>query len=519
MQHSLIAEILAKVHTNDLPALSEHANEIRSLTQNQHATTASLVSVFMKDFALACRILRTANSPYYKRPAPLASVSIAVNSLGHEDLKTLATNTMVLEEYVKAGMEQDLALETITLSLVSATLAKQICTEAKIPINPEEAFISTMLRDLGKVTVLLYFPESYHEISQMIARGASETDAAWVALRGMTLSRLGMEIARSWHFPEHVVQAINDKKLKIEQAGSEAYYHNNLAAFCNEFVLAVRRNQNANKILGDYRDLLKLDKEEALHCLNKSLESTKNASDTYRLALRNIQIQSAVNLLLKTASSGSIKISRDMLPAKNGRPRDKADHQLPDTTFIDTPYDLQPDSLNDYLYLFRKGCFKKFDLKQSLIMLLTGMHRGLQADRVIIMQLVAGQEKGKILTGGLGLGEYPAGKLVVFDENPAESRHVVIQSLKDGKDRIFASEQTADQFPRNLASLVKGRKCYFMPLMTEKRPVGLIYLDIKGDRKPLSKNQFEGLQFCRDLMVQAIHKDKRTFTNLITLKT
>ncbi|MFC1524087.1 HDOD domain-containing protein [Thermodesulfobacteriota bacterium] len=523
MQQKIIAGILEKIHMSDLPALAENMAEFRSLTQDNHATTPSLVSIFLKDFALICKILRTVNSPYYKRPRTISSVSVAINTLGLEELTSQGTDIMILEDCVKTGLEQDLAVEQISLAVLSAVFAQNLAIDKKIPVSSEEVYVASLLRCLGKITVILYHSYLYQEIAEMEKRGASEEEAAWSVLRGLTLAGLGGEIARSWNYPDSLVRAIEQPADQPSLTLDQESHSINLSIFSNGFVHAVCRNQNVNKLLGIFGDIFKIDKEEALNSLNNSVVLTKGLSKIYQIGLRNTQIQSAINLMLKSAKAGSVHAVRS--PANHHKADGASDNtsedffpRPPKGFDISTSYDLRPNSINDYIHVLHGLLRDPLDIRKYLILLITALYKAIEVDRVIIMHVVPGTSGGKSLAGGLGIGDSPAGKIIVFEDNLAESTHIATACLRDGRDRILVPGMKIGTLTTNLTSLIQDRKAYLLPLIVSQRPMGILYLDRKINRASLSRNRFENVQFCRDMAIQAINKSPQSFQSLIKLK-
>ena len=197
-----LSEIFAKMNMSELPAMSHNVQELISLTCSSRSAATELSRVILKDYSLTNKVLQVVNSAYYSLGRPVNSISRAVTILGFDAVRDLATAIALFEEFVKSGVEKDIISKLLTRSFLSGLQARDLAVEKNLNIPPEEAFICTLLHNLGKIIVCLYLPDKYREIEEKIANGMSDEGAAMAILDNLTFREIGEEVAKFWNLSE-----------------------------------------------------------------------------------------------------------------------------------------------------------------------------------------------------------------------------------------------------------------------------------------------------------------------------
>jgi len=130
----------------DLPTLPHVVQRIAAMIGRPNVSTEEIGSIIEKDQVLAAKVLKLANSPFYGFPSRIGSVSHAVIVLGFNVVKGLTLCASALSIIKDAGMDQ---LRRHSLG-VAITANHLLATRLEIK-NPEELFVSGLLRDIGKV--------------------------------------------------------------------------------------------------------------------------------------------------------------------------------------------------------------------------------------------------------------------------------------------------------------------------------------------------------------------------------
>jgi putative nucleotidyltransferase with HDIG domain len=169
------------------------------------STVADLISL---DQALTANILRLANSAFMGYTAPSASVHQAVVRIGFQRVRTL-----VLGAGASQAMRDDLAgyeIKSADLwqhALVAASIARYLAA-AVGNINMEDAYISGLLHDIGKVVLDQYVRVDYQAIKELMQPAQLPLWQVEKQQLGMDHGAVGGLMTERWLFPVNLVEAI-----------------------------------------------------------------------------------------------------------------------------------------------------------------------------------------------------------------------------------------------------------------------------------------------------------------------
>lgn len=200
--------LLRMRHKSDFPAMSAAIGAINRLALSDRADAGSLSNAILKDLALTNKILRLANSAYYRNlgGGRVSTVSRAIVILGFDTVRNLAISLMLFEhirDKAHADRLKDEFLRANLRGLLARTLGEQVA-----PGQDEQAFICGLFHGLGRLLAHYYFREEADMIARLVvAESCSESTAAARVL-GMTYQDLGIGVARSWGFPDNLVHSM-----------------------------------------------------------------------------------------------------------------------------------------------------------------------------------------------------------------------------------------------------------------------------------------------------------------------
>jgi putative nucleotidyltransferase with HDIG domain len=164
------------------------------------SSTQAISKIIAQDISLTARLLRVANSAYYKRQTEIRTVQQAISILGTQAVKALAISVSLFD--MTGGLEHSGVInlrEFWRHNLEVAVLSNQIAAE--VPgIQPEEAFACGLLHDLGIVFFIQMMQDEY---KQVLNQGAStdSLEKAEIEILGINHSTIGAEIATAWNLP------------------------------------------------------------------------------------------------------------------------------------------------------------------------------------------------------------------------------------------------------------------------------------------------------------------------------
>ena len=193
----------------ELPSLPQHLLKIQQVATDRNSSAEDLAQSILQDQALTMRVLRVVNSAMYQRrnQERVRTVRRAVIIMGFETVRKLALGLSVFDMMSKLSRSPYLA--TITRhSLVTAGFA-QVLAEATGRVMPEEAFVTALIHDIGKVVLLECSPEAMDHVLHDLAGGSDALEAERRYF-GITHDRAGRRLAARWQLPMELQNAIGD---------------------------------------------------------------------------------------------------------------------------------------------------------------------------------------------------------------------------------------------------------------------------------------------------------------------
>jgi HD-like signal output (HDOD) protein len=172
--------------------------------RNPEFSSAEVASTIESDVVLVAEVLRMANSAAYNPGTPIGGIDHAVLVLGQNGLRQLITGVAFKPIInLKSGaftrmVAPRLWLQSERCGFACRTLARDE------PVDPLDAFLVGLIQNIG-LTVSLRVID---KISDGRLPVGSPTFCNALAAHGRTLA---VNIAREWHFPESVVNAIREQ--------------------------------------------------------------------------------------------------------------------------------------------------------------------------------------------------------------------------------------------------------------------------------------------------------------------
>lgn len=231
-------------HKSDFPALSESVSTINKITGSEKESVSNLSNSILKDFSLTNKILRMVNSAYYRQAGggSISTISRAVLVLGFDAVSNIAITVMLFEHLQNKANATHLKEEFLRANL-AAILAKDIGEMTSLR-DVEQAFICSMFHNLGRLLSQYYFPDESEEIKRVIEQKPCSEETAAVQVLGISFEDLGTGIARTWGFPNLIVNSM--RKLpagNVRKANTVEERMRVLSAFANELCTMISDGQ------------------------------------------------------------------------------------------------------------------------------------------------------------------------------------------------------------------------------------------------------------------------------------
>jgi HD-like signal output (HDOD) protein len=504
-----ISEIFAKMNMSELPAMSHNVQELISLTSSTRSAGGELARVILKDYSLTNKVLQIVNSAYYSLGRACNSISKAVTILGFDAIRDMAMAIALFEDFVKSGADKEGLSKLMTRSFLSGLQARDLVVAGNINVSPEEAFICTLLHNLGKIIVCIYLPDKYRQIEAKIGAGQSQNAAVRAVLGDLTFPEIGAEVAKFWNLAEKVVLSMNKDPESPQHKYDTNAYLQNVANFTNDFVDGVCSGSDLGPLFQKYGGILSVDAGEAVARLNQCIDVSEDISESIRYGLTKLKLRARLRNIENNVKRGILNSDSP----KDQQGRGKAEPERDEGEKEEFPEDLDElpistdKSVNDFIRDITEALMGPFDLNDFYVNLLEALYRGIGFDRVILA-IVSVQPGRLVLTGRFGLGEIDPEGIKNFAHDLTQSSYAMTSALKLGKDMMVPGNK-ANAFPPEFHDLVKDRTVYLFPICIENKGIGLIYLDRKASRPLLDKGMIKTVRLFRDFAVMAIRKVRK----------
>lgn len=184
-----------------MPAQAARAFELAS---NPEAKSTEFVDIIESDEALSARVLRIANSVYFRRGEAATDIEKAVNSIGLTELRCILSATL-LKNLLRIKHP---AREQLWANAVGTAIAARALSRYSKKIHENEAFLCGLMHDIGKLVILRAAGKRYEEVIRKVSTGRLSFIQAEEEVFGLNHVEVGKWAAESWRFPKVVVQAI-----------------------------------------------------------------------------------------------------------------------------------------------------------------------------------------------------------------------------------------------------------------------------------------------------------------------
>lgn len=190
--------------TGDLPSMPHIAARVLEKLADEDSTPREIHQLIIKDQALAARVLKVANSPYYGASRSISTLRDAVMFMGFDSIRSLVMTAVLKGMFLNVGLSEKLLWEhAVGCGLAARTIGDEIDFQSR-----EEAYLAGLMHDIGKTALFLRSPAVMQEIMQEVYNdGADFLDIEERKL-GFTHADVGGIIADKWRFTTAIEDAI-----------------------------------------------------------------------------------------------------------------------------------------------------------------------------------------------------------------------------------------------------------------------------------------------------------------------
>ncbi|NIC40552.1 HDOD domain-containing protein [Aquabacterium sp. A08] len=187
-----------------LPVVPEVAAKLIATFHQDDVDLQAVNRDVERDPALAARLLRQANSSFFRLARPVHSVRDAVAVLGLNKVRALVIGASMQDSFrAVVGVDLD---DFWHYSFAAATVARLICAPRRLDENV--AFTAGLLHGVGELVMHMGMVETMQPIDRDTPLLALHRAGAEYRALGYSYAEAGAALARHWHLPPLLVTAI-----------------------------------------------------------------------------------------------------------------------------------------------------------------------------------------------------------------------------------------------------------------------------------------------------------------------
>ncbi len=461
------------------PAFSRHIQAILAAIDKDEVSVPELTRLIIRDYSLSLSLLRRANSCNFSGRRIL-SVTHAVVMLGTEAVRHLAAGLLIFEHFHNkpAGVR-----ELMTLSMLSANHVREIAR--RLPdVQPEEAYLCGMVRNLGEVLAAYYLPAEYARILKVAESGHRTLSAACQEVLQFTFEDLGEAVARYWGMPERVAECQRATAFSGTPGNPRDLLLDAVSLGDLMTTAAYRMEPQAGAArlrlcFEDHYPRLRLGREEVDEILSAAIGQTRESFAAMGVRIDELRLRAQTREVLEAMSEAPVCLEEG--PANASSSAD--DDSLERLSF-------------EICRLLDSG--SEFDLNTLILMVLEAIYRGAAFERAIFA--FVNQDRTRI-EGRIGLGD---------EVNALLNRFRFRMSARGGPVSAALLSQRSvlvDASHDNTNALARVFGCTWLglyPVVVAGQVVGCIYMESHAMPPRLKDGDLRFLNKLRDSLVSAI---------------
>ncbi len=479
-------ELLDKISTNgNLPALGSAVSRVVQLASSDDEAVRELAHFIMSDVALTQKILRIANAACFRKNAsgsPVTTVSKAIFLLGFDTVRTCALGMVLVDRMPgnrAAGVRNEL------LHALSASMAGRELARGSQQKDAEEAAIAALFKNLGRLLVAANDHTLYSEINARAQSGMEPARAAREVI-GCSFETLAETVMTAWEMPKAIIHAMAPLPAgALRPARNRQEWVQQAAAFSNAAAELLARPEGVDAagaaLVARFGVALNLDQDRLEQMLATVTEETNALAGQLKLA--PVAPPWAVDAAPASAA-GSLGLGGDAaapdLPAEFllQSADDEAPAQAGARHASGKPLNAREllfAGVQDGIEMMASGRCKANDL---IMLVLETIYRsmGFRFATVCLKDVRSNQYRARI-----SLGENNAARQAGFAFPATASRDLFHLALANEADLLISDAGDArirDLIPAwHRALLPDARSFIVLPLIVQKKPLGLFYAD------------------------------------------
>jgi len=200
---------LIKQYIDSFPVLPLTASRLMEVTSDPESSAENVVEAIQHDQSLSLTVLKIANSALFGRPKKVASLNLAVVTLGFDEVYRIALTKALINSFGKIPEQKKFFIDKFwEHSFVCAMVAKRIAQSQYIA--PDIAFMGGLLHDVGKLIMFQTFSGDYDPFLWMASPSSEANMLDELRQFSFTHDMIGGRLLDKWLFPDSLLAAVSN---------------------------------------------------------------------------------------------------------------------------------------------------------------------------------------------------------------------------------------------------------------------------------------------------------------------
>ena len=194
---------------SSLPVLPQVYSELMNELRSEEPSLERAGQIVARDTGLSAKILQLVNSAFFGLGRPMAHPSDAAMFLGSETLKALVLSLHVFSQFSYLKLTEFNVENLWKHSWTTGVLARRLCESEEVdPTTTEEAFISGLLHDVGKLVLAANYPDRFEEATRQARQNKITLWEQEYRSYGASHAEVGGYLLGRWGLSACVVEAV-----------------------------------------------------------------------------------------------------------------------------------------------------------------------------------------------------------------------------------------------------------------------------------------------------------------------
>ncbi|RME01078.1 MAG: HDOD domain-containing protein [Calditrichaeota bacterium] len=193
---------------DSLPTLPTVFMRVSQMLDDPMVTAKKIAEVIETDQAMAMKLLKIVNSPFFGFSRKIMTIQDAVVLLGFNATRNTIMTVSVIRSLnhpsqVKGFDMAEFWRHSIATGIISRYLSQKVGTE------PAKAFVAGVIHDIGKIILEEYFRDELAQVMRLVQKKKLSFYQAELEVYHGTHCDLGSYLADKWNLPVALIEAID----------------------------------------------------------------------------------------------------------------------------------------------------------------------------------------------------------------------------------------------------------------------------------------------------------------------